>query len=391
MEKRKTKIIIRENCPETNSSSSHSFVLSREKFKPEDLKLATQTLIPGFDEKSGKSNVVVLDGLTDSYERERKINDSKLKAAYLIASLRYILGTQKKKEDINKVKEIIKKNTGADEVIIRNESSFEIDHQSHQVLESLIKSKDPDIYEEFIFNPRIWVYLLWDSEDDINNQIYSSSGYDYFKYEVSVKLPIVVQRFREDPRIDEIDFTILQYSYPTIKSFDDIQSMIFTSNFIEHYDDSVGGFNKIDNKDGVIDRICLRRSYYNESKNDPNYYELFGVLGIGDKLHFSFIRSDLWIDVYNNLIKIFPGLRIDESDSDKFPEIEALNLIYLERELANLRQLSPDQYARYIVTTILNYISPLFTKSILKILGISEDNLKIFPINIYSREENYVY
>ena len=116
METRITKIISRINCPETNSSSSHSFVFSEEALKPEDLLLSTQTLIPKV--KSDGTKYIELDGIKNSYEKSKRVNDSKSKAIYAIASARMILTGKAAKKKIEKIKEIITSTLGIDEVII---------------------------------------------------------------------------------------------------------------------------------------------------------------------------------------------------------------------------------------------------------------------------------
>ena len=116
MKTRITNIISRINCPETNSSSSHSFVFSEEALKPEDLLLSTQTLVPKV--RSDGKKYIELDGIKDSYENGKRVNDSRSKAIYAIASARMILDGSKEKKKIEEIKEIIKETLGIDEIIL---------------------------------------------------------------------------------------------------------------------------------------------------------------------------------------------------------------------------------------------------------------------------------
>ena len=218
METRVTKIISRINCPETNSSSSHSFVFSEESLKPEDLLLSTQTLIPKI--KSDGTKYIELDGIKDNCDcGEKRANDSKTKAIYAIASARMILKSRSAKKKIEEIKEVIKSTLGVDEVIITRQKEFTIDHQSWNILEPIINGDEFGL-KEFIFNPRIWLFLLWDSEDCYDNPIFDVCP-GYFNFEVSTELPIKVKKFLEDPEIQEIEFTRLVKDYPELNHITD--------------------------------------------------------------------------------------------------------------------------------------------------------------------------
>ena len=204
MKTRNIKVITRYYCPETNSSSSHSFVMSRERFKESDLMDGNQTLIPEIDSSGRK--VITIDGSEISnFDSFKHANDSETKLYYLLASIRYILGSKAAKDMFELISKIIKDTLKVDEVVYKNISGLQIDHESTNLLTDLVHSKDYISYQDFIFNPRIWLFFFWDCDNSEDNQSFNLCD-DYFKYGLTVKIPVEVRLFESASRIDEVEF-----------------------------------------------------------------------------------------------------------------------------------------------------------------------------------------
>lgn len=376
METRITKIISRINCPETNSSSSHSFVFSEEVLKPEDLLLSTQTLIPKV--KSDGKKYIELDGIKDSYEIGKRINDSKSKAIYAIASARMILSSRKAKKKIDEIKEIIKETLNIDEVILTRRKDFFVDHQSQGNIESIING-DRFGLKEFIFNPRIWLFLLWDSEDCYDNPIFDVCP-GYFNFEISTEFPFLVKRFLDDPVIHNIEFTRLCCEYPSLNNLKDFFYEEVRGNHIIGYSE----------KEGVVIIEKDENSYYRlfdtykTTQDDPNIFEFFNFYGKGDDLYLLFVRSTLWGEIFENYKKLHE-ISDPSNDSgekkltEKFQKRcdEITKWIDIEN--------SPGFY-KYLLISLLE--DNILNDKILKKIDLKEEDIKVFKISIYSRKAN---
>lgn len=375
METRITKIISRINCPETNSSSSHSFVFSEEALKPEDLLLSTQTLIPKV--KSDGTKYIELDGIKNSYEKAKRVNDSRSKAIYAIASARMILKGQAAKKKLEKIKEVITSTLGIDEVIITRIKEFSIDHQSYDTLAPIINGDDFGL-KEFIFNPRVWLFLLWDSEDCYDNPIFDVCP-GYFNFEVSAKLPIKVKRFLDDPKIQEIEFTKLFRDYPDLDHMTDFFIEEVLGNGIIGYseNDGVVVINNDDEKSYYRSTIHLETT-----RNDPNIFEYLSFLYKGDDLCLLYIRSTLWEKIYNNYKKLF---EIPDPSNESREEILSEEFQSKLNEITKWMTVdfSPGYY-RVILSKLFDH--KVLDEEFLKKLKLEENDIKLFKLSIYSRQ-----
>ena len=374
METRITKIISRINCPETNSSSSHSFVFSEEALKPEDLLLSTQTLVP--EVKSDGKKYIELDGIRDSYETGKRVNDSRSKAIYAIASARMVLSSGKAKKKIDEIKEIIKETLNVDEVILTRQKDFSVDHQSQGNIESIIKG-DRFGLKEFIFNPRIWLFLLWDSEDCYENPIFDVCP-EYFNFEISTEFPFLVKRFLDDPIIHNIEFTRLCCEYPGLNNLKDFFYEEVRGNHIIGYSE----------KDGVViiekDENSYYRLFYTDrtTQDDPNVFEFFNFYGKGDDLYLLYVRSTLWKEIFENYKKLHE-ISDPSNDSGEKKLTEEFQKRYDEiTKWINIEN-SPGFY-KYLLISLLG--NNILDDKILKKIDLTEKDTKVFKISIYSRK-----
>lgn len=375
MEKRITKIISRINCPETNSSSSHSFVFSEESLKPEDLLLSTQTLVPKINPDGTK--YIELDGIKNSYEKGKRVNDSKSKAIYAIASARMILKSKAAKKKIEEIKEVITSTLGIDEVIITRIKSFSIDHQSYDTLAPIIKGDNFGL-KEFIFNPRIWLFLLWDSEDCYDNPLFDVCP-GYFNFEVSTKLPIKVKKFLDDPEIQEIEFTKLFKDYPDLGRMTDfLIEEVLGNGIIGYSEKEKAVIINNDENSYYISTINLGTTY-----NDPDIFEYLGFFYKKDDLYLLYTRSTLWEKIYNNYKKLFeipdPS---NESEKKILSEEFQSKLNEITRWMV-VDNSSPGYY-RTILSKLFDH--KVLDKEFLKKLKLEENDIKLFKLSIYSRQ-----
>lgn len=371
MEYRKTNIITRRNCPETNSSSSHSFVLVDDVFKLSDLESDSQTLIPD------SSGIITIDGITDDLDGCRVVNDSKSKAYYAIASALINFGKSRGKALLGIIKEIIMELTGAKEVNITSCSSFSIDHQSMSTLKDVLLD-GKDIIKEFIFNPRVYLYLLWDSEDCMNNQIFSASP-GYFKYELSVKVPKITPLFGGSEKVDEIDFIRLCREYPTIEDLYDLFETAFEDNGLTIYSES---------KKALIDDPRKTKSFWwnpkrSESMGNEDYYEFLGFSGLNSEMSMVFLRSTLWSRLSDTLKYKYNNFNFRSEDEKEF----GITLKELEWYSKSLK----DSTESGCVFYFLKNLYTLMTEDELKLLIQDPSEIISFPIKIYSRETGYEF
>lgn len=388
MKTRLTKFITRKNCPETNSSSSHSFVFSKERLKDEDLLLSTQTIIPTIYSDGGEKGKTVAEfnGSVDSYElytHLKRVNDSRSKALYAFGSARVIYGRDKGKKKLEEIKKVIKDTLNIDEVKLTHWSDIDIDHQSYNTLK-IVLDEGYEAIKEFIFNPRVWLFLLWDSEDSYDNPIFDVCD-DIFNFEVSMKIPILVEKFMDEPEIQEIEFTKLSRNYPDTRVLLDIYNDIIYENDLLYYSSEA--------KSMIKNSFNGSRKYFALSEErteyDPKIYEFFGLVGLEEDLYVACVNSTIWNDILEN-IKKAAELPKDPVNPDKVQ--------YKEQFLNDLNDINSwyrgnDENAKikYIVKQIVGKYQLLLTESDLKTLGIKEEDIKLFKMTIYSRKSNEVF
>ena len=374
MKTRITNIISRINCPETNSSSSHSFVFSEEALKPEDLLLSTQTLVPKV--RSDGKKYIKLDGIKDSYENGKRVNDSRSKAIYAIASARMILDGSEEKKKIEEIKEIIKETLDIDEIILTKQEEFSIDHQSHYNLESIING-DKTGLKEFIFNPRIWLFLLWDSEDCYDNPIFDVCP-GYFNFELSVEIPILVKRFLDEPIIQDIEFTKLCVEYPKINNLLDFYYEEIQGNRILGYSEKEKV--AIIEKDGK----CFYSYSDNTTKDDPDIFECFSFYENKDDLYLLYVRSTLWKEILENYKKLN-----EIPDPSNEAGAKKLNEEFQKKYNETTKWINFDDSAgcyKYILINLLG--RRILTDNFLRDIKLKKEDIKLFKISIYSRQAN---
>lgn len=374
MKTRKTKFITRYYCPETNSSSSHSLIVSREKFKESDLLEKTQTLF--YELNPDGEKIITIDGsvVNDLDSMIRKSNDSRVKAAYLAASIKCLF-PRKPGPLIDIVKEVIKDTLKVDEVKFKNISAGMIDHQSRSLLADVVRSKDYDIFQDFIFNPRIWLFFFWDCEDSPDNQCLSVCE-DYFNYEISIELPVIVELFEQAPRIDKIDLVYRCVELPDADDLSNFAKYNLTRSFINHYDKKIGGFVQDDD----IDRV------YTIEESEENHYVFIGFSSEKTEIKAVFLKKGVIPEVSGKLLTRVNRLNFTEKDRKKFkidPRIDNWTKDYLANSLPNK---DPYEFIIEILSSYIHFMDTEFMESI----GITEDNSISFEVKLYSRKENYV-
>ncbi len=329
-----------------------------------------------FKTKADGTKYIELDGIKDSYENGKRVNDSKSKAIYAIASARTILKNHAAKKKIEKIKNIITSTLGIDEVIITRQKEFSIDHQSNNTIEPIIKGDDFGL-KEFIFNPRIWLFLLWDSEDCYNNFIFDVCP-GYFNFEVSSKLPIKVKRFLDDPEIQEIEFTKLCTDYPNLNHLRDFF-------FEEIRGNGVCGYSEKDNA------VILNKdegSYYtlssncDKTTNDQDIFEFLGFFGKEENLYLFYVRSTLWEKIYNNYKKLFEVSDPTDESKEKILSEEFQSKLNEITRWMILEQ-SPEFY-KCVLSNL--FYDRVFDEKLLRDLNLDEKDIKLFKISIYSRQ-----
>lgn len=363
---RKTLFITRLNCPETNSSSSHSFALSRKSLCADDFKDPAQTLIPIITD-SGKK-IISLDGKIDELvpDFEKSSNSSKVKLMYTLRSIDFLFSESVAKRKKSEVLEMVRETLGIDEVIAKNTTRWDIDHQSTDTLEQLLKTEDYlKILKEFIFNPRAWIFFLWDSEDCYDNPVFEVLE-DYSKYEVSIEFPILVEKFQEAPEVQNIKFTKLSKDYPNLGMINEFYDSFQHKLGYRVYNESFKSF--------IIDpRYTPMRSGWHEvypdaeELNDPNLFIPLTISGFKEDLYLVFLRSTEWVQVWKNLKEYL--LKNDPEFEEDFD-----SYIKFDSEFSKSR----------LLREFIKNISPL-TEKLIDTLEIDKRNIISFKINIYSR------
>ena len=143
---------------ETNSSSSHTFSVGKEKRFKSNLKIVDgKIILPEIDwssEELGKESTNIPEEklcflLTQIYCRFGKWN---------IEAYEYE-PTEKVNEVISVVKKVVCEFTGAEEVVYKYISP--VDHDSLELIDSRDMT-NPEFIKEFVFNENTYLYLSWD-------------------------------------------------------------------------------------------------------------------------------------------------------------------------------------------------------------------------------------
>ena len=142
------KRIIRERLPETNSSSSHSVVISTKKNYEAD-----ETL------KLNSDGDLVIPSTDFGWEWE-KYNSCMPKLQYVVGILMSSGNTKSLKKLIDMVKDM----TGANRVLIDMENPIEIDHNSSDIFPEIIESSET--IKSFIFSKNSWLYTGNDNSEE---------------------------------------------------------------------------------------------------------------------------------------------------------------------------------------------------------------------------------
>ena len=147
----RNKLKIRSSIFETNSSSNHSFSMG-----PEGRFVSSNTL------SISKSGVIRIQ--SDLWDGYTKTNLSEVKLSYLL-SFAYTVLSHEKYSGVKKiVDKVVCDFTGARRLIYSPIDN--IDHQSCDIIDRR-DLYDPEFIKEFVFNPDTWLYIVWDSFDDI--------------------------------------------------------------------------------------------------------------------------------------------------------------------------------------------------------------------------------
>ena len=387
MKTRITKFITRKNCPETNSSSSHSFVFSKETLKDEDLLLSTQTIIPQIYPDLGGKSIVKFDGRTDSYEpsSSRRVNDSRSKALYAFGAARVNYGRDKGKKKLEEIKKVIIETLKIDDVKVSHWNDIEIDHQSYSTLKIILDSGYEGI-KEFIFNPRVYLFLLWDSEDCYDNPIFDVCK-GIFNFEVSIKFPIKVEKFLSTPELQEIEFTKLSRNYPTTGILFDIYNDIMYENDLMSYSSTTGSMTETETTQSNS-RKYVRSDDFTENKDD--IFEYLSLAGLEEDIYVVFLKSSLWGKILEKIKKSaeIPKDPTDSSTSVKYNKEFEDTLNDIKRWWRGDNEAS---FNKYTVKRLLGQKRLLLTKDDLNLLGLTKEDIKLFKITIYSRETNGIF
>lgn len=181
------KKLIRKGVFETNSSSSHSIALATE-----DKEFVLDTIYPNQD------GVVIING--DEYGWEWfKHNDSETKASYAAQSF------ANNDFQLDELKEVIKEQTGATEVIFNGLNDGYIDHDSYGIVPTG-KSE----LRNFIFNKNSWLFGGNDNSSPDPTFYHVPEIRDgkvivpVYKYELSVEGLTKTTKYLEKPTDEEL-------------------------------------------------------------------------------------------------------------------------------------------------------------------------------------------
>lgn len=347
--------------------------MSRERFKESDLLDGNQTLIPELDSSGRK--VITIDGSEISnFDSFKHANDSETKLYYLLASIRYILGSKAAKDMFKLISKIIKDTLKVDEVVYKNISGLQIDHESTNLLTDLVHSKDYISYQDFIFNPRIWLFFFWDCDNSEDNQSFNLCD-DYFKYGLTVKIPVEVRLFESASRIDEVEFFYNCLELPTHEILWSFGQECFSS--LGNYDSSKGAFLQQE-FDGTSNRELV----------GEQYYKFVGLVGIKSSVKLIFLKSTEIDEVHKKLLVRINNLNFSEDDIKRFKIKANLSDPWTKRYYSN-KLTTESPYG--LILDILNTFIGVMDQEFMEDIGITEENSVGFDINVVSLKDNHVF
>lgn len=199
---KRLKIVKRDGLPETNSSSSHSVVVSDKEFSLQDI---SSELIP---EDNGK---IMIHGHSFNWEWE-KYNDVITKTQYAIAASIY------DDEKIERIKRVFKEFSGYElEIEDENDSDklrsiFSVDHNSSDIFDDFLQTDET--LKNFIFNPQSWLFLGNDnSEPPVGfYKVHNINNY---------KNPAAIASIDFGDEIGRIDFELFSYPGGILQELED--------------------------------------------------------------------------------------------------------------------------------------------------------------------------
>jgi hypothetical protein len=173
---------IRSSVFETNSSSTHSISISKDSYG------ILETIVPN------DNGIIILIGGEFGWEWE-KYNDALTKANYCAV------------DNINNrdmLIEVIKEHTGAKDVVIAIDESWNssyIDHQSEGTSNEAFKTKET--LKNFIFNSKCYLFTGNDNESPPSN-FYDVEKDIKYKYQLKLEGTKEICKFEETPTTEEI-------------------------------------------------------------------------------------------------------------------------------------------------------------------------------------------
>lgn len=191
------KRIIREKLPETNSSSSHSVVISTKKDYTVD-----ETL------KLNSNGDLEIPSRDFGWEWE-KYNDCMTKLQYVLG----ILSNSRNNKKLKILFDIVKEMTGANSVMYDSKNPIEIDHNSSDIFSEIIESKES--IKSFIFSKNSWLFTGNDNSDEpIGFYILD----DYYNNHINNPRAIITIEFGGN--IGNVDIELYNYPLPDSNNID---------------------------------------------------------------------------------------------------------------------------------------------------------------------------
>jgi hypothetical protein len=202
-------INIRSNVFETNSSSTHSISIS------DNLDGILETIVPN------DNGIIILIGGEFGWEWE-KYNDALTKANYCAVD---------NPNNRDMLIKVIKEHTGAKDVVIVVDESWNssyIDHQSGGTSNKIFETEET--LKNFIFNPKCWLFTGNDNESPPSNFHDVEENIKY-KYQLKLEGTKEICNLKEKPTSEEIKNTLRNifsrhpkcekyFSYPSNKGYE---------------------------------------------------------------------------------------------------------------------------------------------------------------------------
>lgn len=215
------KRIIREKLPETNSSSSHSVVISTKKDYTVD-----ETL------KLNSNGDLEIPSRDFGWEWE-KYNDCMTKLQYVVGILSRSNSNNKK---LKKLFDIVQEMTGANKVLYDETNPIEIDHNSSDIFSEIIESKES--MKSFIFSKNSWLFTGNDNSDE-------PIGFYILNENDGTNSPKAIVTIEFGGNIGNVDIELYSYPLPnddidlarldSDDCFSDISYNFSTNEFICHH------------------------------------------------------------------------------------------------------------------------------------------------------------